>query len=61
MTTDLNFVVTNVLGQVVAERSEKNVSNTIFSFDLSGQAKGIYFVNISSSQQEKVTKKIIIE
>jgi hypothetical protein len=58
---DLAFVVTNVLGQVVAEKSEKNVSNNVLNLDLSGQAKGVYFVNISSSQQEKTIKKIIIE
>ena len=59
--TDLDFVVTNILGQVVAERAEKSISNNVINFDLTGQAKGVYFINISSSNQEKIIKKLIIE
>jgi hypothetical protein len=49
------------LGQVIAERTESNISDNSFDFDLSGLGKGIYFIALNSSDQERVVRKIVIE
>lgn len=59
--SDLNFTVTNSIGQVVYTKVEKGVTSTVIGMNLSHLAKGIYFVNIIDSTGDKVTKKIIIE
>ena len=59
--TNLNFTIVNTLGQVVYTKSENNVTNTILSCDLSGLAKGIYYANITDSNNNKTVKKIIIQ
>jgi PKD repeat protein len=59
--TNLNFTVVNTLGQIVYVKSINNVSNTILNFDLSNLAKGIYYANITDSNNHKTVKKIIIE
>ncbi|MBP8034624.1 MAG: T9SS type A sorting domain-containing protein, partial [Bacteroidia bacterium] len=59
--SDLNFTVTNSIGQVVYTKVEKGVTNSIIGMNLSHLAKGIYFVNVIDSTGDKVTKKIIIE
>jgi hypothetical protein len=60
-TTNLNFTVLNTLGQVVYVRTENNVLNTVLSCDLSGLAKGVYYANITDSNNNRTIKKIIIE
>lgn len=59
--TNLNFTVLNTLGQVVYTKTENNVSNAVLSCDLSHLAKGIYYANITDSNNNKTVKKIIIE
>jgi PKD repeat protein len=53
------MTITNELGQTIATVSNGNLSQNSFSVDLSGQAAGIYMLNIVSSQ-EKITKQIIL-
>lgn len=59
--SDLNFTVTNSIGQVVYTKVEKGVTSAVLPLNLSHLSKGIYFVNIIDSTGDKVTKKIIIE
>jgi PKD repeat protein len=60
-TTTLNFTVINTLGQSVFTKTEHNVSNTVITYDLSSLGKGVYFVSITDSKNNKTVKKIIIE
>ena len=59
--TNLNFTVVNMLGQVVYTKSENNITNALLSCDLSHLAKGIYYANITDSNNNKTVKKIIIQ
>jgi PKD repeat protein len=59
--TNLNFTVVNMLGQVVYAKAENNISNAVLSCDLSHLAKGVYYANITDSNNNKTVKKIIIE
>ncbi|HXB42091.1 MAG TPA: T9SS type A sorting domain-containing protein [Bacteroidia bacterium] len=59
--TNLNFAVVNTLGQTVFTRTENNFTNGVLTYDLSGFAKGVYFVHITDSENNKTVKKIIIE
>ncbi len=59
--TNLNFTIVDLLGQTVYARAENNVTNTILSVDLSNLAKGIYYANITDSNNNKTIKKIIIQ
>jgi len=59
--TNLNFTIVNMLGQVVYTKAENNVTNTVLSVDLSNLAKGIYYANITDSNNNKTVKKIIIQ
>ena len=59
--TNLNFTIVNMLGQVVYTKAENNISNAVLSCDLSNLAKGIYYANITDSNNNKTVKKIIIE
>jgi hypothetical protein len=59
--SDLNFTVTNSIGQVVYTKVEKNVTNSVLGLDLSHLSKGIYFVNIIDASGDKATKKLIIQ
>ena len=59
--TNLNFTVLNTLGQVVYAKTENNVTNAVLSCDLSHLAKGIYYANITDSNNNRTIKKIIIE
>ena len=60
-TTDLYIELSNVLGEIVLTKNEKNISNTIIEFNCHEQGKGVYFISISSSLKEKFIQKIIIE
>jgi type IX secretion system substrate protein/pregnancy-associated plasma protein-A/PKD domain-containing protein len=59
--TNLNFTVLNTLGQVVYTKTENNVLNAVLSCDLSHLAKGVYYANITDSNNNRTMKKIIIE
>ncbi|HEX7412825.1 MAG TPA: T9SS type A sorting domain-containing protein, partial [Bacteroidia bacterium] len=59
--TTLSIIVTNTLGQTVFSKVENNISNSVLRYDLSSIGKGIYFVNITDSKNNMVTKKIIVE
>ena len=59
--TNLNFTVVNTLGQVVYSKVENNVTNAVLSCDLTGLAKGVYYANITDSNNNRTVKKIIIE
>ena len=59
--TNLNFTVLNTLGQVVYTKTESNVMNAVLSCDLSHLAKGVYYANITDSNNNRTIKKIIIE
>jgi hypothetical protein len=59
--TNLTFSVFNTVGQSVFVREENNIINRVLTYDLSGLSKGVYFVNITDSQNNKTVKKIIIQ
>jgi hypothetical protein len=60
-TRTLNFNVVNTLGQTVFEKTERNLNNTVITYDFSSFKKGIYFVQITDSENNKTVKKIVIE
>ena len=59
--TDLTFEVINPLGQVMATRSESKFVNGVVTYDFSGLGRGVYFVRITDSENNKTVKKIMIE
>lgn len=60
--SDLNFIVSNALGQTITQKSERNVGSTVITLDLSNQAKGVYFITIlNSTTGEKAVKRLIID
>lgn len=59
---DLNIQkikIMNVLGQIVFE--EANVRTEKFVVDLTNQAKGVYFVELTGATNNSITKKLIVE
>jgi len=59
--TNLTVSVLNTLGQVVFTQTENNFKGGIMKYDLTSLGKGVYFANITDSNNNKVVKKIIIE
>jgi len=59
--TNLTFTVFNTVGQMVFAKTENNMVNGVLTYDLSHLSKGVYFVNITDSQNNKTVKKIIIQ
>lgn len=55
--TDVKVKVMNVLGKTVSEKTISSVTNGVYTVDISREAKGIYFVELSTSKG-KVVKKI---
>ena len=53
--------VMNVLGETVASKMIDNVTTSTYTMDLGNQAKGMYFVEISSDNQKTVKKINIIK
>jgi hypothetical protein len=59
---ELNVLVKNVTGQVVFTKSYKHgVGQFNEEIDMSSQARGIYFVEVSTSTGETTTKKLVVE
>jgi len=53
------MTITNALGQTIATVSNGNLSQNSFTVDLSGQATGMYMLNITTAH-DRVTKQIIL-
>lgn len=59
--TDLTVEVTNVLGSVIATKEIAKIdTKETVSFDLSGNAAGVYFINISSDDAS-TSKRVIVK
>jgi len=54
--TDLTIKVLNVIGEIVSVKTLSNVSNEIYNLDLTGEANGMYFVEISTTTEKSVKK-----
>jgi len=59
--TNLNINVVNALGQSVFTATENNTKGGVFNYNLSSLSKGVYFANITDSNNNKIVKKVIIE
>jgi hypothetical protein len=58
----LQMNVTTISGQSVLSRSFDNVgSHFSAEIDLSGKAKGIYFVELKTEQGQKITRKLVLQ
>lgn len=57
--TDINVRVTNALGQVVEQVSENNTLGGMYSLDLSAQANGVYFVEVTAGEETTVQRVVI--
>ena len=58
---ELNIQVLNAQGQVVYTKNNfKNIANVNEQIDLSNNAKGIYFINVTSDKGVK-THKVIVQ
>lgn len=55
-TEDVTVRVLNVLGKVITTKTFPNATNTTYPVDISGNAKGIYFVEIISPATKTVKK-----
>jgi len=59
--TDLSVEITNILGSVIATKKVAKVNNKeVIEFDLSKNAAGVYFVNISSDDAS-TSKRVIVK
>jgi hypothetical protein len=56
--TEVNISIMNALGQVVLERNETVDVNTVNTFDFSNYASGIYTINISSKEMNRVYRVV---
>ncbi|HXB42364.1 MAG TPA: T9SS type A sorting domain-containing protein [Bacteroidia bacterium] len=59
--TNLTINVVNTLGETVFTKTENNISNGTLSYDLTFLGKGVYFVNITDSQNNRAIKKVVIQ
>lgn len=59
--SDLKFEIYNAVGQMVYNKTEKNVKNEVINLNLQNVGKGIFFVTITNSENVKTIKKIVIE
>lgn len=57
---DLTFNVYNSIGQVVYVKSEKNVTSNMIGLDLTNLNKGVYLVEITTGNGQKVVKRIVL-
>lgn len=56
---NLTFRVMNYMGQTLGINEERNVSSKVFDIDMSNNANGVYFVEISNGTQKTVKKLVI--
>ncbi|OFY87539.1 MAG: hypothetical protein A3F72_20895 [Bacteroidetes bacterium RIFCSPLOWO2_12_FULL_35_15] len=56
---NVTIKIINILGKVISTRTLSNISSGIFNLDLSTEAQGMYFVELSTDK-EKTVKKITI-
>ena len=54
--TDLTIKVFNVMGEMVSTKALFNVSNDIYNIDLTKEANGIYFIEVSTATEKSVKK-----
>lgn len=59
--TNLSISITNSIGQKVFNQTENNISHSVIHYDVSFLEKGIYFVTLTDSENNRVTKKMILE
>ena len=57
--TDMNIRVTNAMGQTVSMISENNSLGGMYSLDLSAEANGVYFVEVSAGEEKSVQRIVI--
>lgn len=56
---DLQFRIYNYLGDIIGQNKEESVTNRVFEIDMSNNASGVYFVEITNGVQ-KTVKKVVI-
>lgn len=59
--TNLTVSVMNTLGQAVFTKTENNFKGGVLKYDLTSLGKGVYYANITDSNNNKVVKKVVIE
>lgn len=53
---DLTIKILNVIGEIISVKTLANVSNDIYNLDLTGEANGMYIVEISTTTEKSVKK-----
>lgn len=56
---DVQISIINIVGQVLDQRTQHNISNTQFIFNLENYAEGVYFIRIEADGQQ-FTRKLMI-
>jgi hypothetical protein len=56
---DLTFKIYNYLGQLLGSNVETRVLSRVFDIDMSNNANGVYFIEISNGTQKTVKKMVI--
>jgi hypothetical protein len=58
----VDMTVTTLTGQVVMTKSYDNVGKSFSAeVDLSGKAKGVYFVELKADDGQKITRKLVLQ
>lgn len=58
---DLTIKVINVIGEIISTKILSSVSNDIYNIDLTAEAEGLYFVEISTATKKSVKKINVIK
>jgi len=56
---DLTFKIYNYMGQLLGTNIEPRVLSRVFDIDMSNNANGVYFIEISNGTQKTVKKMVI--
>ncbi len=56
---DLTFKIFNYMGQLIGSNIETRVLSRVFDIDMSNNANGVYFIEISNGVQKTVKKMVI--
>jgi trimeric autotransporter adhesin len=56
---DLTFKIFNYMGQLIGSNIETRVLSRVFDIDMSNNANGVYFIEISNGTQKTVKKMVI--